>query len=240
MTKASSKLNTLKNQNAVFLEGEGDQYYRRNQDIDETHIDWPLKMIPEAPRRVLDIGCSLAYRLAAIRKQYGAECVGIDPSKEVVEQEGKKYPDITFLRCFAHDIPIEKPFDLVIAQLVFTWIARDTLLASVAEIDRLCSKYLIVCDFLPDKPMKRTYHHIKDGSVWSYKQDYAQIFLSTGLYKIVKRHVYDYDEFDKGVCTLLQKEEVYEIDDRELKFDVGRRRIEGETDVGTEAVTSTD
>lgn len=215
-------------QNAVFFEGEGDAYYRRNADIDETNVDWPLKMIPEPPKRVLDIGCSLAYRLAAIRKRYGCECVGIDPSQAVVDQEGKKYPDITFMRCFAHDIPIEKPFDLVIAQLVFTWIARETLLASVAEIDRLCSKYLIISDFLPPKPVKRTYHHVKDESVWSYKQDYAQIFLSTGLYKVEKRQVYQYDEFDKAVCTLLRKEEVYEIDSRQLEYDIGRRLEDGQ------------
>lgn len=214
------------NQNLVFYEGEGDAYYRRNRDIDETNVDWPLKMIPEPPKRVLDIGCSLAYRLAAIRKRYGAECVGIDPSQEVVEQEGKKYPDITFIRCFAHDIPLEKPFDLVIAQLVFTWIARATLLKAVAEIDRLTSKYLIVSDFLPPAPMKRTYHHVKNGSVWSYKQDYAQIFLSTGLYKVEKRQVYRYDESDQAVCTLLRKEEIYAIDERHLQYDVGRRRAD--------------
>lgn len=215
-----------KNQNTVFFEQEGDAYYRRNKDIDETEIDWPLKMILEPPERVLDIGCSLAFRLAAIRKRYGCECVGIDPSQAVIDQEGKKYPDIQFIRCFAHEIPLDEPFDLVIAQLVFTWIARETLIASVAEIDRLCSKYLIISDFLPGKPVKRTYHHIEDGSVWSYKQDYAQIFLATGLYKVEKRQVYRYDEFDQAVCTLLKKEEAYETDTRPLQYDIGRRRTD--------------
>lgn len=217
-------MSTHSSQNDVFFNGEGDAYYRRNKDIDETSIDRPLQMIPEPPTRVLDIGCSLAYRLAAIRKKYGCECVGIDPSQQVVEEEGKKYPDITFIRSFAHDIPIEKPFDLVIAQLVFTWISRETLLQSVAEIDRLTSKYLIIGDFHPPKPIKRKYHHVQDGSVWSYKQDYTQLFLSTGLYKVVKQEIYDYDEFDKGACTLLLKEETYDIDDRNLEYDIGRRR----------------
>lgn len=215
---------TPKSQNDVFSSGEGDAYYRRNKDIDEASIDWPIKLIAEPPKRVLDIGCSLAYRLAAIREKYGCECVGIDPSKEAVETEAKKYPDIQFIQSFAHEIPIEKPFDLVVANFVFAWIARETLLRTVAEIDRLTSKYLIVGDFYPPKPMKKPYHYIQDGSVFSYKQDYAQMFLSSGLYKIEKQQIYDYDEFDKGVCTLLKKEETYEVDTRDLSYDIGRRR----------------
>lgn len=217
-------MTTPKSQNDVFFNGEGDAYYQRNKDIDETAIDHPLQMIPEPPKRVLDIGCSLAYRLGAIKKKYNCECVGIDPSQKVVEEEGKKYPDVKFIRCFAHDIPLEEPFDLVIAQLVFTWISRETLLASVAEIDRLCSKYLIICDFHPKKPIKRRYHHVKDKEVWTYKQDYTQLFLATGFYKVVKQEIYDYDEFDKAACTLLIKEEVSDIDDRDLNYDIGRRK----------------
>jgi SAM-dependent methyltransferase len=215
-----------RDQNTVFFEGEGDAYYERNYNIDETDIDWPLKMIAEPPKRVLDVGCSRAWRLAAIQKRYGSECVGIDPSEEAVCRESKEHPDMTFVRCFAHDIPLQDQFDLVIANFVFTWIARETLLQSIAEIDRLTSKYLIIGDFYPPKPMKKQYHYIEEGDVFSYKQDYAQIFLSSGLYTIVKEKIYDYDEYDKGKCTLLKKQEAYGIDDRDVEFEIGRRRQE--------------
>jgi len=44
----------------------------------------------------------------------------------------------------------------------------------------------------------------------------------------VKQQVYDYDEYDKGLCSLLKKQETYEIDDRNIEYAVGRQRWEGQ------------
>ncbi len=49
---------------------------------------------------------------------------------------------------------------------------------AIAEIDRVVkwNGYLVLDDFLPDFPTKRHYHHRTGEPIFTYKQDYAEIF----------------------------------------------------------------
>src|SRR5262249_17661350 len=125
-------------------------------------------------------------------------------------------------------LPVSETFDLVVVAFVFHWVSRDALAASVAEVDRVLSPngYLLLHDFFPDAPTRRHYHHLPEGQAYTYKQDFAALFLSTAGYRHVARTTHhhahshaaeDRDFFsvadvsgdDRVVCDLLQKRASY-------------------------------
>ncbi len=117
------------------------------------------------------------------------------------------------------DLPLEERFDLVVVNFVLHWVDRSTLARSISEIDRVVTDggHLILGDFLPDSPLRRSYRHRKDERVYTYKQDYARIFEALCTYKELARMTYDHDKpnlgigsadsCSRGVCVLLGKSE---------------------------------
>jgi SAM-dependent methyltransferase len=211
-------------QDDIFLNSEGDAWFNRNakqlgknlkDDIPLTLIDF----LNLKPNKVLEIGASNGYRLAEISHKFGnSSFVAIEPSQEAITDGKKQFPFIEFRRGLMGDLPLKEgeAFDLVIVYFVFHWISRDKLLRSVSEVDRAIvdGGYLILGDFLPDTPTKVKYHHLPDQEVFTYKQNYANIFLSSGLYTLVTQLTFDHDNHSfnpdvsgesRGVCSLLKK-----------------------------------
>ena len=188
-------------QGAIFLEGEGDRWFTRNADAlasaERVAEDAPMRMlaaIPDfAPRRVLEVGCSSGWRLAALRDRHGCAVTGVEPSAQAIAAGRALYGDMDLRRGLSRALPIDaaETFDVVIVSFVFHWVSRDALLPSMAEIDRVLEAggYLVVHDFLPDAPTRRRYHHLADGMVFTYKQDMAEPFLATCLYRRVGREI---------------------------------------------------
>lgn len=75
-------------------------------------------------------------------------------------------------------------FDIVFISFVFHWVGRSKLLKAVSEIDRVLKDggTLVISDFFPDIPHRRTYHHNTELGVYTYKQDYSKIFTASNLY----------------------------------------------------------
>lgn len=215
----------MSKQEALFIKGEGDEWFKRNKSyIDSSYCiknDIPLFLIKHynlEPKKVLEVGCANGYRLGELKKIYNCDCLGIEPSEEAIADGKRLYPDLKFKCGTADSLPIdsEDTFDLVIINFVFHWVSRETLLRVVAEIDKTLANggYLIIGDFLPDYPVKNHYHHLPEESVYTYKLDYAKIFLSTGFYTMVASFTYNCDEHivegnippeSRGVCSLLIK-----------------------------------
>jgi hypothetical protein len=61
--------------------------------------------------RVLEVGCGSGDLLAAVQPDYG---LGIDFSSGQIERARKRHPQLHFLQSDAHDLPLHKPFDVVI------------------------------------------------------------------------------------------------------------------------------
>jgi hypothetical protein len=61
------------------------------------------------------------------------------------------------------------------------------LLRASAEVDRLLADggYLIIGDFAPVNLTRVQYHHLAEYTVYTYKQNYAALFLASGLYRAV-------------------------------------------------------
>lgn len=210
-------------QDDIFSNGEGDAWFERNQSYlasSEVIANDPvlhlLDMYRVAPSAVLEIGCSDGWRLAEIARRTPCRVVGVEPSAAAITHGKNTHPNVLFHQGIAAALPVEESFDLVIVNYVLHWIARDTLLQSIVEIDRVVKDggFLLIGDFSPDRAQKNPYHHRPDQDMYTYKLDYPSIFVSTGLYRIVGHITFDHGtheylgtvEGDKrGACTLLRK-----------------------------------
>lgn len=208
-------------QEEVFLSGEGDRWYSRNREHIRSYSpdrDPCLRLLSRyelAPSSVLEVGAATGFRLAAIRERFGALVVGTDISKKAVAAGRHRHPDIHLIVGTASALPIAAAFDIVIVNFVFHWIDRDSLLRTVAEVDRMVRDegFLIIGDFLPFSPLRVPYHHVQEN-VYTYKQEYGSIFESSNLYQTVATltgaHVNNderpvLDEQERVGTTLLQK-----------------------------------
>lgn len=213
------------NQDDIFSASEGDQWFQRNRDAinNQAHrdADATLRLLAKhpdiQPQRALEIGCANGWRLEELRKRYGAAGTGVEPSTKAVAEGEKLFPNLHLHKGVAASLPLpDAEFDLVILHLTLHWIARPNLFRSLAEIDRVTADggYLIIADFLPAAPTKVTYHHLPGQNVFTYKQDYAQIFTASSLYKELDRMFFHHDlrvpddqipPNARSSCTLLQK-----------------------------------
>jgi SAM-dependent methyltransferase len=180
-------------QDEVFATNEGNKWFERNKDAlnqFNPEADLPLKIMglyDLKPHNVLEVGAANGYRLAQISEQYGARVVAVEPSREAIRDGRLRFPRVEFVQGVANAIPLQESFDLVIVNGVFCWIERATFLRSVAEIDRLLrdNGFLIIGDFYPVNQIKTRYHHLTDQEMFTYKQNYAATFLTSGLYHTV-------------------------------------------------------
>lgn len=177
-------------QDEVFSAFEGDNWFRRNRPaierFDPEH-DLPLKLIRLygiSPAAVLEVGAANGYRLAELAECYGARAVAVEPSADARADGERRYPAVTFLPGALDAIPTAATFDLVIINFVFHWVDRSRLLRAVAEIDRVVADngFLIIGDFHPSNQLRVPYHHLPAQEIYTYKQNYAATFLTSGLY----------------------------------------------------------
>jgi SAM-dependent methyltransferase len=177
----------------VFIRSEGDRWFDRNRtalDVFKADADLPLKLLELydlRPERVLEIGAANGFRLAAIEKRSGGQVVAVEPSEQAIANGKTKFPFVNFVRGSANNLPLKRPFGLIIVNFVFHWIDRANLLCVVSEIDRLLEDggFLIIGDFQPVNRLRVPYHHLENGAVRTYKQNYAEVFLASGMYHSV-------------------------------------------------------
>jgi len=180
-------------QDDIFARFEGDRWFERNagalQNFNPAE-DAPLKLVQcygLRPRSVLEIGAANGFRLAEIERRCGARAVGVELSQQAIADGRARFPRVAFVRGAANSVPLQESFDLVIVNFVFHWIDRTQLLRSVAETDRLLRDggFLVIGDFFPSNRLQVPYHHLQTGEVQTFKQNYAEVFLSSGLYHSV-------------------------------------------------------
>ena len=190
-------------QDQIFATGEGDRWFERNctalSNAERLSDDPPLYLLELCgivPSQVLEVGASNGYRLDTLRLRHGCRVVAVEPSLTAIEDGQRRYPAIQFLCGLASAIPIEQSgqFDLVIIHFVLHWVDRSMLLSSVAEIDRMVADggHLLIGDFHPATPERVAYHHLPNDEIWTYKQDYAEVFIASGIYNRVAALSFDH------------------------------------------------
>jgi SAM-dependent methyltransferase len=191
------------NQDEVFLESEGDRWLARNkaailkpENLANDHVIGAITMMNLRPQSVLEIGASNGWRLNEIAQRFGCRVTAVEPSSAAIQDGQTRFPTVQFLRGTASELPLEAQsrFDLVIVNFVLHWVDRSTLLRSVAEIDRVLAEdgFLSIGDFYPSFPQRVRYHHLPEQDVWTYKQNYADVFLASNLYEMVASYSFDH------------------------------------------------
>jgi len=199
-------------QNSIFRNGEGDAWYRRNQahldnsqaaqSNDVRYICDTLMPFKERIWNVLEVGCSSGIKLEVICNELSAKGNGIEPSEQAVIDGNKRIKncDIELVHGSGERLPFaENSFDLVCFAFCLYLFDRNSLMQSLAEVDRVLKPggFLAITDFDPGSPRKRSYSHF--SGVYSYKQNYASFYTQTGLYDLVGKHSFSHrsDFFDQ-------------------------------------------
>jgi SAM-dependent methyltransferase len=193
-------------QDDIFAAGEGDQWFQRNcsglGSVEPLTTDPVLRVIRLAglkPQKAIEIGASNGFRLHILQQIYRCRVTAVEPSEAAIAHGRTEYPEVDFVQGVASSLPIEDDagFDLVIVNGVLCWVDRSTLLRSCAEVDRLLAEngFLVIGDFLPPSRERVYYHHRTDVALYTYKQNYAEIFLATGLYTQFASLVFDHEDW---------------------------------------------
>lgn len=180
----------MSSQDRLFVEAESDRYFERNQATlraFDAETDLPLRLIGLyglEPASVLEVGAANGPRVGWIGQRTGAQVVAVEPSSLAIADGRSQYPWVNFIQAEAAAIPLCDAFDLVIVNFVLHWIGRSSLFKVVAEIDRLVKNggNLLIGDFNPAVATRVPYHHLPHESVYTFKQDYSSLFVSSLLY----------------------------------------------------------
>lgn len=176
-------------QKDVFLNGEGDAWWSRNQ-FDHSnvldHFDSAIVQRISQPSSILEIGCADGRRLARLIDQLPnpITALGIDPSASAIESAGQLFPSINFKVGTADQLPTTDQYELVILGFCLYLCDRNLLPTIVAETDRVLADggQLVIIDFDPPSPRKRPFRH-REG-IWSFKMDYSKLFDAFPQYSL--------------------------------------------------------
>lgn len=186
-------------QKDIFLESEGNAWFRRNLDAMKAWKpgdDVIVKIISElniTPQSILEVGCSSGHRLNFLKELYGAECFGIDPSKEAIDYAAEAHKELNLNQATADALPFKgDSFDMLISGFCLYLADREDLFRIAMEYDRVLKDggLLILCDFYSPVPYKNPYIHVDD--LYSYKADYSKMFTWNPQYRTVRFLTYDH------------------------------------------------
>jgi len=199
-------------QNDVFLNGEADEWFRRNKEFlteigsgeraeDVQYICRTLSPFKDRISCVLEVGCSNGIKLEAICTSLDALAFGVDPSPAAIEAGQRREKSIDLALTVGTGDRLEfktEQFDVVYFGFCLYLFDRETLLQSLSEADRVLKRggFLVITDFDPGFRCRTPYKH-KQG-VYSFKQDYSAFYVQTGLYYLLGKHSFSHraDYFD--------------------------------------------
>ena len=200
----------MTNQSKVFLDSEADAWFDRNNENilnNQSSVNHSRKILTqwcssrkENISKILEIGAGNGIPLAYLADQLDADAYGIEPSSKAVKlwEEQKQFiqgGEKTNLQVgIASTLPFSNDkFDMVVFGFCLYLIDRKDLFQSISEADRVLKDggLLAIIDFDPSKPYKNLYSH-KQG-IKSYKNNYSDIFLSSGHYALMYKHSYSHE-----------------------------------------------
>ena len=155
-----------RNQRDIFLESEGDAWYKRNIKNDKESKLWSRKdplieAIKDIPLennsrvKVLEVGCGQGLRIKELQSERGWTGIGLDPSKEAIASV-KRRGCIGFVGT-ADSIPMnDKSVDLLIFGFCLYLCDREDLFKIAAEAHRVLrpKSWLAILDFWTPNPKK--------------------------------------------------------------------------------------
>ena len=210
-------------QRDVFSKSEGDNYYQRNKgrltSADQIAADDPilnsLAALELHPKDILEVGCSNGWRLNECRRIYRAKCFGIDPSAKAIADGAATFGGLDLRPGTADNLAFDNAaFDLVIFGFCLYLCDREDLFKIACEADRVLREkgHIAILDFYPPFAYRNEYQH--QAGIYSYKMDYAKMFLWNPFYNLVSRSVLTHsglariDEPDERLSVVLLRKNV--------------------------------
>jgi SAM-dependent methyltransferase len=187
-------------QRDVFLSGEADAYFQRNEaaysasSLDRESL--PLRVVSRYVAQqstVLEIGCANGANLDRLRGSTGCSGAGVDPSASAIRKGLADFPGLDLRRATADALPFaDTTFDVVWFGFCLYVTDRPLLPRVVAEADRVLKNlgYLVIVDFDPPHPVCRDYHHA--AGVTTYKTDHSKMFLGFPQYVLVEKQSFSH------------------------------------------------
>ncbi len=196
-------------QRTIFLNGEGDAWFRRNRALVEQRqqddlLVRGLENLGISPRNVLEVGCGLGQKMQALRDAFDCSCTGIDPSKEAVAYAQNNGLDARLGTAEQLDFA-DDAFDLVFFGASLMYVDRSDLFRIAAEAYRVLVDpgHLAVLDFLPTWPRRVRSKH--DDSLWIYSMDHTHLWQWNPAYVEVWRETVRQGSEDRSGAILLRK-----------------------------------
>jgi len=212
------------NQKNIFLNNEGDQWFKRKSNHHLGNFLAFNSFIPliKDKDKILEIGTSdgrvLDYLSIKIPK-FNLSLFGIDPSYESINSGSQKYPDLNLKQGTSDQIQFDDNyFDVVILGFCLYLVDRELMFKTVSEVDRTLKQggYLVITDFETPFPIKRNYEHAED--CFSYKNNYSNFFLGGGHYSLINKihftdstDIFNPDINERVSTSVLYKEHYSEI-----------------------------
>lgn len=197
------KLN--QSQSSLFLDGEADAWFLRNQEsislgtesFDVSYLCSTLNAYQDKISNILEIGCGGGAKLIALSNHFNAVGDGIDPSGIAIQsaKENTATSDIelNFLTGLATNLPYEdNKFDLVFFGFCLYLVPPNEIYKAVAEADRVLRSggFLAILDFDYGQMVVNRYKHAP--GIFSYKNNYSQLFTSSGYFHQVSKWSYSH------------------------------------------------
>jgi pseudaminic acid biosynthesis-associated methylase len=137
----------------------GDDYIQRNQ------VD-PIARIPGFKAAVgglkiqsaLEVGCNRGHNLDVLKTLGIGQLAGLEPNDMARAEASKRRPDATFKDGVAMDMPFDdESYELVFTCGVLIHVAPVDLPATLAEMYRISSRYLLSLEYFAEQPTEVTY-----------------------------------------------------------------------------------
>ena len=179
-------MDTTKN-SVRYFNGVGDAYYLRRKDVlkklkdiwDSDPIITAMQSLGITKGSYLEIGCANGWRMEVLRREFGMDCHGVEPSNEA--SFGRK----NIREGTADNLPFFEEFDVVSVAYVLYMVDRDDLFKIAYEGDRVLKDggHMIVYDFYSTVPKLKENPDCKD--ILTCKADYGGMFRWHPCYREV-------------------------------------------------------
>lgn len=129
------------------------------------------------PKSILEVGSNIGNNLRALRTLTGAEMFALEPNvgaRRTLVDDGV-VPSTNAIDGFAAGIPLaDGKVDMAFTSGVLIHIHPDDLLASMREIHRVASRYVVCIEYFSDKPEMIPYRGHDD---LLFKRDFGSYYL---------------------------------------------------------------
>ncbi len=209
-SKKIQEINQTKQFKSESLRYINSYLYEKDQVLKEK-ILIPKSISKKSVKTICDIGCGNGERMKIWKEYFKLKkAYGIEPSNKGIRILRKKFRNyknkgIYFKNGYAHNLPFENnSFDIVLVWSVLHWVGRDEYLQSLGEMIRICSKYLVIMDFVAKTDYRVPYHHKK--KLFTYKHDFEKIINETKIMKPIERIRYWFNPLDKKFYNLKKEQ----------------------------------